>query len=159
MGAAAAQGAKEYQDRIINDPFDPNYQELYIGRYLSYDDLELSVFVVLADDNPYVQNMAEHIQAIDMLGDRIAVSFDRAMSCYQAGIDDLFWYDCATWQTYWVQENLVYFGDRFVALAANFSYLADDLEPWIGQGVNSDFIYLLREFAAWTDWAGREYQQ
>jgi hypothetical protein len=161
MGLAAAAAAKAREDRIVRDPFDPNYWEIYNGRYLSYDELGMSEFLALAD-GPGAGSMwaiAEHVQVMEMLGDRIGVAFDRVMSCYQAGIDLQWYLGCEVYQQNWLDENMHYFGERYLALGLHFYALAAELEQYIGDGINPAFVELLYEGSAWFSWAGGEFQQ
>jgi hypothetical protein len=162
MGLSAAAAAAVREDRIASDPFDPQYQELYTGRWLSYDDLGLTGWLELAGDGPGVGafwNMAEHMQAAEMLGDRVAVSFDRAMSCYSAGIELRYYLGCEHWQSQWTDDNLRWLGERYVALANSFRWAAQELTPYIGDGVNPELVNDLYIEAAWLEWAGWEFQQ
>lgn len=155
-GRIAADKAEKVQRKIAADPFDPNYEQPYDMVWRSYDELGLTGLLELSEDDPYIRNILEHIQALDAIGDWLEVAIDRAMSCYEdeQGISHL----CYLWQWERVQVGLIWYGQRLQALAANYSYLADELEPDEGNGVNPAFVDFIDEFVAWTDWAGQQYQ-
>jgi len=157
MALATAIAAKAKEDRIVNDPFDPNYWELYEGRWLSYDDLGLSGWLALADDGR-TQNIADLVLTMELLGDRVAVSVDRVMSCIQAGIDLQWYLGCEVWQQNWVDQNLRWYGEYYTILGQNFADMAYELEQYYGVD-DQELIHLLHEGAAWYNWAGVEFLQ
>jgi hypothetical protein len=143
---AAKVGADQQRKIIADDPFDPEYQWPYGGRWLLYADLELDQ--IAPSDNGYVNNIAEHLQAIEFTTNFILVSFDRTVSCYTM-MDP-----CGQWQRERIGYGFIWQGQRLDALAYNFWYLAEQLD-----GSDGELIDELREFAGWTYWAGGEYQQ
>jgi len=157
MALGAALAAKAKEDRIVNDPFDPNYWELYGGRWSSYDELGLSGWLAI-DNSPRASNIAALVQTIELLGDRVAVSVDRVMSCIQAGIDMQWYQGCEVWQQSWVEQNLRWFGAYYVELGRNFADLAYELEQYYGVN-DQQLIHMLHEGAAWFNWAGVEFLQ
>jgi hypothetical protein len=157
MTRIANERAEAAQQRIVNDPYDPAFEYAYEGRWLSYEDLGLWDFIETSEHHYLAYAAAEHIQAIEMLGDFIGVSIDRANSCYgdENGVSHL----CYIWQMERANVGIIWLGQRLQALATVETYIADELEPEIGNGVNGDLLYLFDEFAAWTWWAGEEHQQ
>lgn len=137
------------QYRIANDPRfmfvigpDPDYRSPAV---LSIPSAEIAY-----TGNPYVDNLIYGTTVIAGYGALIETSANRVSLCDNAGED------CGDMHQAMVDEGFRQFGAWFYEGAINLNGVAWELE---NQGADGDLVWMLRDMARVSAWAGQEYWQ
>ncbi len=102
-------------DKIVKDPFDPAYREVYYPPWPEVDSFDPPL---IPTDNGHMENMRWYVQAIEMMADMAYVSANRVTSCQSVGDDCKWWQqDYVNYALWMMGAYLQGFSDEAAALA------------------------------------------
>lgn len=147
MWANALQFSKD-QQKIVTDPWDPDYWQPYDAPWPSAESLGLWY-----TDSGTLNNLLWYSQAIAQAADFIYVSANRASSCAMANEQD-----CFDWQSQRVNDGLWWLGYWMNEWGNEAWWLAWESEN-NGEYQNPYFVDMVRDAAWQANDAGWRYQQ
>jgi hypothetical protein len=105
-------------DKIVRDPFDPDYYQVYDAPWPSIDSFDPPLIYT---DNGYLNNMLWYAQAIEQMADMAYVSANRVTTCQSIGDG------CAQWQQDYVNYALWMMGAYFQGYSDEATALAQEV--------------------------------
>lgn len=105
-------------DKIVRDPFDPDYYQVYDAPWPSIDSFDPPLIYT---DNGHMNNMLWYAQAVAQMADMAYVSGNRVTSCQSIGDG------CAQWQQDYVNYALWMMGAYLQGFSDEAAALAQDI--------------------------------
>lgn len=154
--AAVMVAAQQWEKRLIekiNAARDGGTQEVVM-----LSDMTSPSYDIITDGDPYLEALAEHLDAINALGDMINNSVDATFACDQWAMTDIQGITCGDQYRAWTDQLFIYMGQHYDAAASIDAVLAQ-IMTWDQNYVDWNLVNDLNEEASFDNGVGWEYQQ